>query len=182
MINFKNKNLALPLMVLFLLFSYEIGSTVKNHKLYGAGAYSFFESTPQMSPSGFKWTSPTNVDYQNLVTVFLNGFGGISHIYNDTGPAVEYKEKRGTQIATACNTTTTLDTSGCCYGGDCEICDITRGVPACRTSAACKDFAIKSRTAACSFGQWICPEDTAGCYDSKNKNTASCQNTICQWW
>ena len=135
-----------------------------------------------MSHSGFKWESSTVVDYQNLVTVFLNGYGGISHIYNDIGPAVEYKKNRGTQIATACNTTTTLDTSGCCYDSDCDKCDITRGVPACKPSSGCSDDAIKSRKDACASGQWICPEDTGGCYESKNKNTASCQTTICQWW
>ena len=159
--------------------SYEIGKNVGNHKLYGAGAYSFFEKIPQTSPSGFKWTSPTNVDYQNLVTVFLNGFGGISHIFNDTGPAVEYSKGRGTQIATACNTIS--DMSGCCYGGDCEICDTTRGVPACRTSSGCSDAAIQRRKNPCSSGQWICPDSSADCYDSSNKNTAHCQN-ICQWW
>lgn len=164
------------------IVSYEIGSTVKNHKLYGAGAYSFFEAIAQMSPSGFKWASTTNVDYQNLVTVFLNGYGGISHIYNDKGPAVEYSKGRGTQIATACNMTTN-DTSGCCYGDSvCPICDITRGVPACRTSSACSDAAIQSRTEHCSWGQWLCPNNSSqACYDSSNKGTAPCKD-ICQWW
>ena len=96
--------------------SYEIkGDNVKKHTLYGAGAYSYFALKPDngatngpMAKAGFMWDKDINVDYQNLVTVFLNGYGGISHIFNDQGISVKYSvdpitNHSSTQIAIACN-------------------------------------------------------------------------------
>jgi hypothetical protein len=100
--------------------SYEIkGDNVKKHTLYGAGAYSYFALKPgngatngPMAKAGFMWDdNKINVDYKNLVTVFLNGYGGITNIFNNQGISVKYSvpdpktktNRPPTQIAIACN-------------------------------------------------------------------------------
>jgi hypothetical protein len=77
------------------LVSYEIDQKVSKHLLYGAGAYSYFANKPVSGPlmgpmakAGFSWSNNATVDYQNLVTVFLNGYGGISRVFNDVGVPV----------------------------------------------------------------------------------------------
>ena len=67
-------------------FSVETGATFKGR---GMGVYSFFpvEQNAPMVTSGF--TSADNADVDGLVTVFLDGYGGIAHVYNTTGCQVD---------------------------------------------------------------------------------------------
>ena len=102
--------------------SYEVADGVTSHKIRGAGAYSFFPNTTVsrqdtrtppdtqiFATSGFKFNKSTT-DYKTIVTVFLNGFGGITNIINNEGVAVKYDaskvSKEGiplTQIGVICN-------------------------------------------------------------------------------
>jgi len=158
--------------------AYEIASTVKDHKLYGAGAYSYFPDNPIMADAGFRWTDQTKVDYQNLVTVFLNGKGGINHIYNSTGIPVQYKEDAkgkplGTQIAIACNGN--KDSCSCypeCADG--YTCDQTmyrcKPLNGCVAPTPCGDRVNK----------WLCPPDI-GCY-SEDGAKKQCGTNACMSW
>jgi hypothetical protein len=161
--------------------AYEIAPTVTKHTLYGAGAYSYFPDTRIMAASGFRWTGHnTVVDYQNLVTVFLNGKGGINHIYNSTGIPVQYNEDTkgkalGTQIAIACKN----NTDSCnCYP-ECtspNTCDLK--MYRCKPPNGCEN-----PTTACGdpVNNWICPLPDNGCYsESQAKNI--CPQTACQSW
>jgi hypothetical protein len=159
--------------------AYEIASTVKNHKLYGAGAYSFFPDNPIMAEAGFKWNdTTTKVDYQNLVSVFLNGKGGINHIYNSSGIPVQYKEDAkgkplGTQIAIACKGNKDLCN---CYPecADGYTCDQTmyrcKPLNGCVAPTACGDPVNK----------WLCPPDI-GCY-SEDGAKKQCGTNACVSW
>lgn len=65
--------------------SYKVGDNVFGHTLIGGGAYSFFpcssdESHDVYAAAGFDFGNATNVNYQHLFTVFLNGFGGIHSV------------------------------------------------------------------------------------------------------
>jgi len=159
--------------------AYEIAPKVNNHKLYGAGAYSYFPDTSIKAASGFRWTVPnTNVDFQNLVTVFLNGKGGINNIYNSNGIPVEYKEDDknkplGTQIAIACkdNKDSCTCYPECVFPNTCDPktyrCKPPNG---CETPTPCGDL----------INKWLCPPDI-GCF-SENDAKKKCPSTACVSW
>jgi hypothetical protein len=97
--------------------SYEVSQSVNSHIIRGAGAYSFFPNinvarTDTTTPptniiyatSGFKFNS--KVDYKTILTVFLNGFGGINNVINNDGFKVELNLdylKAKTQVYTVCS-------------------------------------------------------------------------------
>jgi hypothetical protein len=87
--------------------SYQVSQNVTSHLIRGGGAYSFFPLKPIYAKSGFIF--PQSVDYENILTVFLNGKGGIKHIINDTGITVQNDgfgingTPSTTQIAYMCN-------------------------------------------------------------------------------
>ncbi len=56
---------------------------------YGMGAYSFFNQGVDIHATrAFAVPDTAGVQLQSLLTVFLNGSGGIDHVVNDTGAAV----------------------------------------------------------------------------------------------
>ena len=53
------------------------------------GSYSYFNVGPDIyADSGFEVPVTPGVTLHNILTVFLNGNGGINHVVNDTGAAV----------------------------------------------------------------------------------------------
>ena len=56
---------------------------------YGMGSYCFFElGIPIEASTAFQVPDTAGVQMHDLLTVFLNGSGGIEHVVNDTGAAV----------------------------------------------------------------------------------------------
>jgi hypothetical protein len=56
---------------------------------YGMGSYSFFElGIPIEASTAFQVPDTPGIQMHDLLTVFLNGSGGIQHVVNDTGAAV----------------------------------------------------------------------------------------------
>jgi hypothetical protein len=68
--------------------SYEVTSNVCNHTAYGLGIYSYFNQGVAIYQSNAIYTPKTSgIRFTNMVTVMLNGSGGISNIINNTGGA-----------------------------------------------------------------------------------------------
>jgi len=68
---------------------YKVADSVKNHEAWGMGSYSYFNVGPDIrAERAFETPVTPNVKFHSLVTVFLNGNGGIDHVINDTGAAV----------------------------------------------------------------------------------------------
>jgi hypothetical protein len=69
--------------------SFEIGPQVKTFTGYGMGAYSFFnQGVPIEASMGFQAPDTPGVSLDDLLTVFLNGSGGIQSVINGTGSPV----------------------------------------------------------------------------------------------
>ncbi|MET1016061.1 MAG: hypothetical protein ABWX76_04550 [Leifsonia flava] len=70
--------------------SYQVAPGVTSHSASGLGIYSFFNQNVDIRvESGIQAPKSAGVRFTNMVSVFLNGSGGINHIINDTGlPAV----------------------------------------------------------------------------------------------
>lgn len=71
--------------------AYRLGNKVVNHQAWGLGAYSFFRDFNVTVNSGFATPSGSKpgILFTNVFTRWLNGNGQISHIINNTGPAVD---------------------------------------------------------------------------------------------
>ncbi len=68
---------------------YKVADTVKAHEAWGLGSYSFFNVGPSIhAERAFEVPDTSGVKLHDILTVFLNGFGGIDHVVNDTGAAV----------------------------------------------------------------------------------------------
>jgi hypothetical protein len=179
--------------------AYEVTQNVNKHTLKGGGAYSFFPSMPPNNPipttmalAGFKFADVTKIDYENLTTVFLNGYGGIRYVFYDqkgnTGGQVvkriDPKTKSETQISVVCNKD---GKNICSCKSVCPInttCENSQG--RCKpTNNACTVNQMKYRNdnkKSCNPGQWICtsPPQTLGCSDT-DSNCADGSN-MCEWW
>ncbi|HOU39651.1 MAG TPA: adenylyl cyclase [Promineifilum sp.] len=69
--------------------AYKVADSVTNHGAWGMGSYSFFNAGPDIhAERAFEAPVAPSVKFYSLVTVFLNGNGGIDHVINDTGAAV----------------------------------------------------------------------------------------------
>ena len=70
--------------------SYQVAPGVTSHSASGLGIYSFFNQNVDIRvESGIQAPKSAGVRFTNMVSVFLNGSGGINHIINDAGlPAV----------------------------------------------------------------------------------------------
>ena len=69
--------------------SYEVAGNVKDHELWGGGAYTFFNVDPSIRASrGFEVPVTPGVRLHNVFTVSLGDVGGITHVVDDTGGAV----------------------------------------------------------------------------------------------
>jgi hypothetical protein len=70
--------------------AYKVGDSVKTHEAWGLGSYSFFNVGPSIhAASAFEVPVNSGVKLHDILTVFLNGFGGIDHVVNDVGAAVD---------------------------------------------------------------------------------------------
>jgi hypothetical protein len=70
--------------------AYKVADSVKAHEAWGLGSYCFFNVGPAIHAArGFEVPVRTGVKLHDILTVFLNGNGGIDHVVNDTGAAVD---------------------------------------------------------------------------------------------
>jgi hypothetical protein len=68
---------------------YKVADNVKTHEAWGMGSYSFFNVGPSIhAERAFEVPNTPGVKLHDILTVFLNGNGGIDHVVNDTGAAV----------------------------------------------------------------------------------------------
>ena len=69
--------------------AYKVADSVQNHEAWGMGSYSFFNVGPDIhAERAYEVPVTPGVKMHSLVTVFLNANGGIDHVINDTGAAV----------------------------------------------------------------------------------------------
>lgn len=69
--------------------AYKVADSVTTHEAWGMGSYCFFNVGPDIrSARGFEVPITPTVKLHDILTVFLNGNGGIDHVVNDTGAAV----------------------------------------------------------------------------------------------
>jgi hypothetical protein len=70
--------------------AYKVADSVQTHEAWGLGSYSFFNVGPAIHAShAFEVPETSGVKLHDILTVFLNGNGGIDHVVNDTGAAVD---------------------------------------------------------------------------------------------
>jgi hypothetical protein len=78
--------------------AYRVADDVQNHSAIGTGTYSFFNQGQDIRlESGIQAPNAPGVSFRSLTAVFLNGSGGINHVINDTGAAVQQGTQR-TQV------------------------------------------------------------------------------------
>jgi hypothetical protein len=69
--------------------SYKVGDSVRTHEGWGMGVYSFFNQGVDIhAQRAFEVPDTAGVKFHDLVTVYLTGWGGIDHVINETGAAV----------------------------------------------------------------------------------------------
>jgi hypothetical protein len=67
--------------------AYKVADTVAANEAWGLGSYCFFDAAPIHAERAFE--VPDTVELHDILTVFLNGSGGIDHVVNNTGAAVD---------------------------------------------------------------------------------------------
>ncbi|MEU4535201.1 hypothetical protein AB0G15_10075 [Streptosporangium sp. NPDC023825] len=69
--------------------SYKVGHRVRNHEAWGMGVYSFFNQGVDIrADRGIEVPKTPGARFHNMVTVFLNGSGGIERTINEAGTPV----------------------------------------------------------------------------------------------
>jgi hypothetical protein len=69
--------------------AYKVADGVRTHQGWGLGSYCFFNQGVDIHAShAFEVPLTPAVQFHDLLTVFLNGSGGIDHVINDTGAPV----------------------------------------------------------------------------------------------
>lgn len=69
--------------------AYKVADSVTTHEAWGLGSYSFFnQGIDIFADRAFEAPVTPGVKFHSLLTVFLNGDGGINHVINDTGAPV----------------------------------------------------------------------------------------------
>jgi hypothetical protein len=69
--------------------SYRVAGTVKNHEAWGLGVYSYFSQGVDIrADRAIEVPKTRGVRFHNMVTVFLNGSGGIERTINEAGTPV----------------------------------------------------------------------------------------------
>ncbi len=69
--------------------AYKVGDSVETHEAWGMGSYCYFNVGPDIHAAhAFEVPVNAGVKLHDILTVFLNAFGGIDHVVNDTGAAV----------------------------------------------------------------------------------------------
>jgi hypothetical protein len=80
--------------------AYKVADTVKAHEAWGLGSYSFFNTgQPIRESHSFEVPVTPGVTLHDLLTVFLTGSGGIDHVVNDTGAAVDASNQVSNVVA-----------------------------------------------------------------------------------
>jgi hypothetical protein len=70
--------------------AYKVADSVQTHETWGLGSYCYFNVGPDIHASrAFEVPDTSGVTLHDTLTVFLNGNGGIDHVVNDTGAAVD---------------------------------------------------------------------------------------------
>jgi hypothetical protein len=69
--------------------AYEVADSVKTHEAWGMGSYCYFINPDIWATRAFEVPSTPGVALHDILTVFLNGNGGIDHVVNDVGAAVD---------------------------------------------------------------------------------------------
>lgn len=70
--------------------AYKVADSVETHEAWGLGSYCFFNVGPDIhAERAFEVPVNPGVKLHDILTVFLNGNGGIDHVVNDTGAAVD---------------------------------------------------------------------------------------------
>jgi len=70
--------------------AYKVADSVTTHETWGMGSYCYFNVGPDIHASrAFEVPDTSGVILHDTLTVFLNGNGGIDHVVNDTGAAVD---------------------------------------------------------------------------------------------
>jgi hypothetical protein len=68
--------------------AYRVGQSVTSHEGYGLGAYSNFWNQGVAVNAGFIIPSVSGVQLNQVFTVYLNNYGGITHVVNNQGQQV----------------------------------------------------------------------------------------------
>jgi hypothetical protein len=68
--------------------AYKVADTVETHEGWGLGSYCYFINPSIQATRAFEVPVIPGVKLHDILTVFLNGNGGIDHVVNDTGAAV----------------------------------------------------------------------------------------------
>jgi hypothetical protein len=69
--------------------AYKVADSVETHEAWGMGSYCFFNVGPDIhAERAFEVPVTPGVKLHDILTVFLNANGGIDHVVNDTGAAV----------------------------------------------------------------------------------------------
>jgi hypothetical protein len=69
--------------------AYKVADTVTTHEAWGMGSYCYFNRGADIHATrAFEVPNTHAVKLHDILTVFLNGHGGIDHVVNDTGAAV----------------------------------------------------------------------------------------------
>jgi hypothetical protein len=69
--------------------AYKVDDAVRTHEAWGMGSYSFFNVGPAIHAAhAFEVPVRRGVTLHDILSVFLNDFGGIDHVVNGTGAAV----------------------------------------------------------------------------------------------
>jgi hypothetical protein len=81
--------------------SYVVSDKVNSHQAWGLGVYSYLNVGPHIvEDRAILVPKSTGVSVHDAVTVFLNGYGSITHVVNDTGNAISPTSKRMAFLAT----------------------------------------------------------------------------------
>ncbi len=69
--------------------AYKVADSVETHEAWGMGSYCFFNVGPAIhAESAFEVPVNAGVKLHDILTVYLSAFGGIDHVVNNTGAAV----------------------------------------------------------------------------------------------
>jgi hypothetical protein len=69
--------------------AYQVADTVKTHEAWGLGSYCYFINPGIDATRAFEVPSTPGVTLHDVLTVFLNGYGGIDRVVNDIGARVD---------------------------------------------------------------------------------------------
>jgi len=69
--------------------SYKVADSVTTHEAWGLGVYSFFRDAVVSANSSIKVPNNTGVKIHHACSVFLAGYGEITHVINNTGAAAK---------------------------------------------------------------------------------------------